>query len=119
MIRPRHKYHKPTSNVYLQSKFDKDGEALRKLQEGARPQQTLKNCVQQSSHKTNQMQFNEDLWKAMISTDMPLNKLNNVNLKSFLQNYCKFNVPDESTLRKKHVYCIYKDTNDVYKKYYI
>ncbi|CAH1106238.1 unnamed protein product [Psylliodes chrysocephalus] len=56
------------------------------------------------------MQFIEDSCKAMISADMPLNKLNNVNLKSFLQNYCKVNAQDEYTLRKMHADCIYKDT---------
>jgi hypothetical protein len=36
--------------------------------------------------------------------------VNNINLKSFLQKFCKQSVPDESTLRKNYVNSCYKET---------
>ncbi|KAK9882485.1 hypothetical protein WA026_021827 [Henosepilachna vigintioctopunctata] len=74
-------------------------------------QQTLRGCLQQQKpKKDDQKEFNEDLSKAMIPSNIPLSKLNNPNLKEFLGKYCKLNIPDESTLRKASVHSIYKQT---------
>jgi hypothetical protein len=42
--------------------------------------------------------------------DIPLAKLQNSNLKSFLEKYTAQSIPDESTLRKKYIQPIYKET---------
>jgi len=54
--------------------------------------------------------FNSDLCQAFIKTDIPLAKLQNFNLKSFLEKYTAQSIPDESTLRKNYIQPIYKET---------
>ena len=50
-----------------------------------------------------------DLTKMLISCDIPIHKLNNVNFKSFLEKYTKFTCPHETTLRKNYVKKVYED----------
>lgn len=57
--------------------------------------------------------FNEDLCKAFISADIPLNKLSNPVLKGFLEQYTKQSIPHESTLRKNYVSDLYNVTLDM------
>lgn len=57
-------------------------------------------------------QFNQDLCKAFVSADIPLNKLNNKELVSFLEKYTDQKVPNESTLRKNYVPDLYNETLD-------
>lgn len=46
--------------------------------------------------------FSADLCKAFVCSNIPLHKLKNPELRSFLQKYCvNQRIPDESTLRKK------------------
>ncbi|CAH1101566.1 unnamed protein product [Psylliodes chrysocephalus] len=53
--------------------------------EGGTSQQTLKTCIKQSAkHTVQQKQFNEELYKAMITSNILLAKLNNPNLRQFL-----------------------------------
>lgn len=54
--------------------------------------------------------FYSDLCKAMVSSNIPWNKLNNPNFKGFLEKYCKQSVPDESTLRKGYLNDLYNST---------
>lgn len=83
---------------------------MRKGEEGATSQQTLRSCLQQKPKQIEQNKFNEDLCQAMIASNIPLTKVNNQNLKQFLQKYCKYNIPDESTMRKKCVDTIFEET---------
>ena len=46
----------------------------------------------------------------MVQSNIPLNKLRNSCFKSFLEEYCKMHVPDESTLRKNYVGSVYDET---------
>jgi hypothetical protein len=73
-------------------------------------QETLAQYFSPSSKPSEQEEFNKELCKALISSNIPLTKVNNVNLKSFLRRFCKQNVPDESTLRKNYVNSCYKET---------
>lgn len=74
-------------------------------------QQSLKTCLLPlASRATNQDQFNEELCKAMVASNIPLKKLNNTNLRSFLQKYCTYNIPEESFVRKKCVDSLYNAT---------
>ncbi|KAG7161110.1 CGG triplet repeat-binding protein 1-like 11 [Homarus americanus] len=63
-------------------------------------QQLLLACSSKSG--PDRSQFNADLCKAFVSADIPLHKLNNKCLKSFLEQYTGKKVPDESTLRKNY-----------------
>ncbi|KAG7160353.1 CGG triplet repeat-binding protein 1-like 3, partial [Homarus americanus] len=56
--------------------------------------------------------FNQDLCRALVSADIPLNKLNNKELVSFLEKYTDQKVPSESTLRKNYVPDLYNETLD-------
>lgn len=44
--------------------------------------------------------FNMDLCRALISANIPLNKLQNTEFRNFLQIYTQKDIPNESTLRK-------------------
>ncbi|KAG7165511.1 hypothetical protein Hamer_G029399 [Homarus americanus] len=57
-------------------------------------------------------QFNQDLCRALVSADIPLTKLNNKELVSFLEKYTDQKVPSESTLRKNYVPDLYNETLD-------
>ncbi|KAG7162105.1 hypothetical protein Hamer_G010762 [Homarus americanus] len=57
-------------------------------------------------------QFNQDLCRALVSADIPLNKLNNKELVSFLEKYTDQKVPSESILRKNDVPDLYNETLD-------
>ena len=69
----------------------------------------LKISRKKSVEKGGQAIFNDELCQALISANIPLKKLNNVQFKSFLQKYCNFNIPDESTIRKRGVVSVYND----------
>jgi hypothetical protein len=73
-------------------------------------QETLAQYFSPSSKPSEQEEFNKELCKALISSNIPLTKVNNVNLKSFLRRFCKQSVPDEDTLRKNYVNSCYKET---------
>lgn len=64
-----------------------------------------KNKCQQliSQDPSSKSSFNNDLCKAMLSANIPLNKLNNTHYKQFLIKYTGQNVPDQTTLRKGNV----------------
>ena len=72
--------------------------------------QTLGQCLKNNSKQTKQEEFNKDLCQALVASNIPLNKLNNLNFKLFLKKYCELNIPDESTLRKRFVDLCYADT---------
>lgn len=51
--------------------------------------------------------FNRDLCKALLSADIPLNKLSNKTFRDFLEKYAGKCIPDQSTVRKYLVQQIY------------
>lgn len=57
----------------------------------------------------NQSQFSKELCNTLISSNIPLYKLQNQNFKSFLEKYTTIHIPDESTLRKNHLNQCYTD----------
>ena len=57
-----------------------------------------------------QRNFNRDLCRALISSDISLNKLSSRPFSSFLLKYTPYAVPDQSILRKYHVQDLYKET---------
>ncbi|XP_029679637.1 uncharacterized protein LOC115245458 [Formica exsecta] len=72
--------------------------------------QTLGQCLKNNSKLAEQEVFNKDLCQALVASNIPLNKLNNINFQLFLKKYCKQHIPDESTLRKKFVNSCYAET---------
>ena len=54
--------------------------------------------------------FNRDLCKALLTANIPLNKLSNPCFKEFLSMYTGKEIPCESTLRKGYVNEIYENT---------
>ncbi|KAG7173974.1 Translation initiation factor IF-2-like 25, partial [Homarus americanus] len=77
-------------------------------------QQLLLACSSKSG--PDRSQFNADLCKAFVSADIPLHKLNNKCLKSFLEQYTGKKVPDESTLRKNYVSQLFNDTMEIIRR---
>lgn len=61
--------------------------------------------------------FNHDLCKALLSANIPLNKLSNSSFRNFLTKYTGKEVPRESTLRKGYVDEIYKNTINKIRNY--
>ena len=51
--------------------------------------------------------FYEDITKMMIYTNIPLSKVNNPNLREFLEKWCGKKCPDTSTIRKNYMSPIY------------
>jgi hypothetical protein len=70
-------------------------------------QQSPRQSFGEASKSNEQQVFNSDLCEALLSANIPLTKLNNSNLKTFLEKYCQKNILDESTLRKSYVIGIY------------
>lgn len=54
--------------------------------------------------------FNYDLCQALLSANIPLNKISNESFRTFLEKYTHKSIPDESTLRKTYVSECYEDT---------
>ncbi|KAL4125966.1 hypothetical protein QTP88_010198 [Uroleucon formosanum] len=61
--------------------------------------------------------FNYDLCQALLSANIPLNKLSNDCFRNFLEKYTNNNIPVESTLRKSYVAQCYEETINNIKKY--
>lgn len=80
-------------------------------------QSTLKRSLEASPYNNHgQSEFNEDLCRAFLAANIPLNKLTNPHLKDFLQKHSKFNTPDESTIRKNVIEKVFTSTTDKIKK---
>lgn len=61
--------------------------------------------------------FNYDLCQALLSANIPLNKLSNDGFRNFLEKYTSKSIPVESTLRKSYVAQCYEETMNNIKKY--
>jgi len=66
--------------------------------------------VQQLVSNSKKSSFNKDLCSEMLSANIPLNKLGNVQLKQFLEKYTGKQIPAITTLRKGYVDEIYSET---------
>jgi len=66
--------------------------------------------VQQLVSNSKKSSFNKDLCFVMLSANIPLNKLGNVQLKQFLEKYTGKQIPAITTLRKGYVDDIYSET---------
>ncbi|KAL4084278.1 hypothetical protein QTP88_028103 [Uroleucon formosanum] len=70
----------------------------------------VKKAQQRFLTDTKKSCFNRDLCSAMLSANIPLNKLNNESFKSFLVKYTGKIIPAVTTLRKSYVDEIYDET---------
>jgi hypothetical protein len=59
-----------------------------------------------------QSQFSRDLCDALISSGIPLHKLEKESFRKFLEKYTKMEVPAEATLRKGYVDILYREKID-------
>lgn len=74
-------------------------------------QQFLQQCFSNSCEKHTQTVFNNDLCTSLIAANIPLKKLNNSSLRTFFQKYCsRYNIPDESTIRKNYISSVFNET---------
>ncbi|XP_063610355.1 uncharacterized protein LOC134785688 [Penaeus indicus] len=64
--------------------------------------------IEQEMGTSPQKQFNEKLCRALLSADIPLNKLSSVEFRNFLEEISGKDMPDQSTLRKYYVQNVYK-----------
>uniref|UniRef100_A0A6P7FY92 Uncharacterized protein LOC114332020 n=1 Tax=Diabrotica virgifera virgifera TaxID=50390 RepID=A0A6P7FY92_DIAVI len=106
-------------HVHQHVKTAKHTANTKRIRNGEKSQRLLKKWFNSDLLSNDKTQFNENLCKAIVSSNIPLKKLNNVNLRSFLEKYCKFNIPDESTLRISSVDSIYKSTMIQIRKSYV
>jgi hypothetical protein len=72
--------------------------------------QTITEAISSSTRRNEQQKFNFDLCNALISANIPLNKLNNVTFRRFMETYYKHPIPTESSLRKNYISDVYSET---------
>lgn len=86
-------------------------------------QQSFKQAIQPETTKNEQQIFNAGLCKAFLAANISFQKLQNPELKKFLELYCGRTVPDESTLRKGYVneeyIKIIRSIKEVVKNHYV
>lgn len=95
-------------NVKQHIATDKHKAAIKRKQ--SKNKFDLQKTQQQLLSNTKKSSFNKDLCYALLSANIPLNKLNNHNFKSFLEKYTSKEIPNQTTLRKGYVNDIYEDT---------
>ncbi|XP_025407451.1 CGG triplet repeat-binding protein 1-like [Sipha flava] len=94
-------------NVTQHLKTDKHTKAVkRKQEESVISQQKF------LTHSSKKSCFNKDLCQALLSANIPLNKLSNNRFRSFLSTYTGKEIPMESTLRQGYVHVIYIETKE-------
>lgn len=89
-------YSKHVKNVELRKSKPKQTSLIHAFASGSEKQRSLS-------------EFNADLTMALVQSGIPIYKINNPALKSFLQKYAQRPIPDESTLRKNYVQPIYEN----------
>lgn len=87
------------------SETDKHKANVERRNQGMGRQQFLQNSFQNVKIDD---PFTEDLCDALISSNIPFNKINNQSFKYFLEKYCDRKIPDESTLRKNYLQICFK-----------
>lgn len=75
-----------------------------------RHQATTSKVQQQLTLCSKKSTFSKDLCTALLSANIPLNKVNNKDFRLFMGKYTNREIPDESTLRKSDVNDIYVET---------
>ncbi|KAL4143001.1 hypothetical protein QTP88_005383 [Uroleucon formosanum] len=91
-------------NVTQHLKTEKHTKAIKRRQEKTeKTQQFLMNSSKKSS-------FNKDLCHALLSANIPLNKLSNNTFRNFLETYTGKEIPTEATLRQGYVDDLYDET---------
>lgn len=71
--------------------------------------ETTSKVQQQLTLSSKKSTFSKDLCKALLSANIPLNKVNNEDFRLFMEKYTNREIPDESTLRKSYVNDIYEE----------
>jgi hypothetical protein len=72
-------------------------------------QTLLPNALKKSEEKSkSENVFNSRLTEAFIESNIPLHKLSDPTLKSFLEDFTKRSVPNESTLRRNNIKPFYE-----------
>lgn len=66
--------------------------------------------VLQPTNSSKRVEFNTDLCRALIGSDIPLWKVNSPAFRQFLEKYTTNSVPDQSTLRKNYSEQVYQET---------
>lgn len=86
--------------------------ATEKHRTAAKHAEEKKNKTQQFlfQNSSSKSSFKNDLCKAMLSANIPFNKLSNPHFKNFLEKYTSEVIPDQTTLRKSHVDSCYQET---------
>jgi hypothetical protein len=72
-------------------------------------QQTLQESVASTSRQNEQFQFNFDLCRMMVQSNIPFKKLDKGPFQQFLQTHCNRHVPAESTLRKNYLEPVFRE----------
>ncbi|KAL4126775.1 hypothetical protein QTP88_010984 [Uroleucon formosanum] len=86
-------------------KTEKHIKSVNRIDKSKKSQQLL-----EFNPPTKKCQFNKDLCEAMLFANFPLNKIENLKFKAFLQEYTGKEIPKEATLRKGYVDDCYQDT---------
>lgn len=89
---------------------------LKKFKSATSTQQTILESIAGSSEANSEREFYFDLCNAMISSNIPLMKLNNSMFRNFLQKYSGRHIPAESTIRKNYVDLVYRSCMEEIKK---
>lgn len=93
-------------NVLQHLKTDKHLKGINRYKEQTQRKQQQLMTVNISKKSS----FNKDLCEALISANIPLNKLSNPKFRTFLETYTKNEIPCEATLRKGYLDDIYMET---------
>jgi len=86
-------------------KTDKHSHAIKRHQNA-----TSSKVQQQLTLYSNKSTFSEDHCKALLSANIPLNKVNDKDFRLFMKKYTNREILDENTLRKSYVNDIYVET---------
>ena len=75
----------------------------------------------EKSHSTSSIlgsvyEFSKDFCKVMVSSNIPLHKVEAASFRKFLEKYTTHPIPTESTLRKNYLASCYEDTINKIKK---
>ncbi|PSN41554.1 Catalase [Blattella germanica] len=79
---------------------------------GKRTKIGVRFSIMNSLPGTPDMVFNEELCDALLSVDIPVNKLNNITLRNFLEKYTRRSIPNVFTIRKLNIQKSYDKCND-------
>jgi hypothetical protein len=95
-----------TIEQHISRKKHVNGVELKKIQQ-EQSTSKIQRLITEPSKKSS---FNQDLCHALLSANIPMQKLQNEEFKNILKKYTNKIIPDESTLRKGYVFQCYIDT---------